>query len=297
MTFAPDRSRQQLVRDIPDEHVVEPVLLVALEGGDRLAADELSALELGERIAEAIGIRGPPFEHPAPEDPARDGRIEENGAPARRQGVEASRDDLANGGRKRRRAVAGLRHRGCELLDEERVPICDRGQVGGPLDALRGPAIGQPLSREPRRVGGVERGQLQRRMCKQAAAPIWSPVEQLGTGEREHQHGEVAKTGRKLLDEVEERDVGPVQVLEHEQRRVVRRHRLDEASDREEEALAVGDRAGRIEPKDDPEMLRDLLRLRLRQKRGYGVAELLRRHLGTVRLEDSAKLLELERQG
>jgi hypothetical protein len=50
-----------------------------------------------------------------------------------------------------------------------------------------------------------------------------------------------------------------VEVLEDEHRRLVRGHCLDEAADREEEALAVGHRACRVEPQEDSEMLRDLL--------------------------------------
>ena len=53
------------------------------------------------------------------------------------------------------------------------------------------------------------------------------------------------------LDQVEQAAVGPVDVLEDEQHRLVARDRLDEAAHREEQRLAVVDRRLGVEPEQD----------------------------------------------
>jgi hypothetical protein len=63
------------------------------------------------------------------------------------------------------------------------------------------------------------------------------------------------------LDQVEERRVGPVDVLEDERRRLVARARLDEQPHRLEKAVAVGRRCFRLEAEQDRDVPRDGLGL------------------------------------
>ncbi len=141
---------------------------------------------------------------------------------------------------------------------------------------------------------GVER---ERRVCEQPAAPGGANVEKLGARERQHEDGEIAQSRREQLDEVEQSDVGPVEVLEDQHRRLICGDPFDEAPDRQEQAVAVGRGLRRIEAEDDPEILRDLLRLSRRQDGRDGVVKLLRRCFNGVGLEDAAQLLELEGEG
>jgi hypothetical protein len=87
-----------------------------------------------------------------------------------------------------------------------------------------------------------------------------------------------------------------VDVLEDEHRRPVARHGLDEHANREEERLAVGDRALRVEAEQDRQVAADRLRVVVADQRGDPFAELLQAGFPRVRLEDPAELLDLDRE-
>ena len=67
-------ARLEVVRDVADEDVLERPLLVSLDPGDRVAADQVAPLERGERRAETVGIARDPLERAAPEEPCRRSR-------------------------------------------------------------------------------------------------------------------------------------------------------------------------------------------------------------------------------
>jgi hypothetical protein len=48
------------------------------------------------------------------------------------------------------------------------------------------------------------------------AGPAGAHLEQVGTREREHEHRRAAAPADEVLDEVEQRRLGPVQIFEHE---------------------------------------------------------------------------------
>src|SRR5205814_8765099 len=118
------------------------------------------------------------------------------------------------GWRPRRRG--GLGHGGGELLDEERV-------AAGGIRELRGGLVtelAEPELRQLLRLRRAERSERQRRVGGKAAAPRRSRVEQVGPGQRQQQHRNVAQARREQLHEVEQAAVCHVDVLELESRRL-----------------------------------------------------------------------------
>ena len=79
-------------------------------------------------------------------------------------------------------------------------------------------------------------------------------------------------TARQLLDQVEQAAIGPVDVLEHEHRRLLDGDRLDEAAHGEEQRLAILGQHLRLEAEDEPEMRRHHLRLGHREAVALGCA-------------------------
>jgi hypothetical protein len=64
-----------------------------------------------------------------------------------------------------------------------------------------------------------ERRQRDRERVRLPAAPAWPLLEQLGTRGAENEQGRIANAIGKLVDEVEQTVVCPVQVLEDEHER------------------------------------------------------------------------------
>ena len=100
----------------------------------------------------------------------------------------------------------------------------------------------------------------------------------------------------QLLDQVEQAAVGPVDVLEHQHGRLLRRGRLDEAPYREEQRLAILRDDMRVDAEDDGEMTGDHLGI------GYGEPlalgpQLRQHHVRLVVLEDACELLDLRGEG
>ena len=131
-------------------------------------------------------------------------------------------------------AGATLVHVREELLGEERVARCDVD------DALASFAVSS--------LASGKRGEQRDRLLlgqglehERSLGPRRPLVEQLGPREAD---GEDRPGGplRELLDQVEQRRLGPVDVLEHEQQRTLAGERLEEAADGPR-ALAGGCRA------------------------------------------------------
>ena len=131
--LAASRPREELVGDVADQHVLERVLVVALDRRDSLAPDQVAALEVLEQLGQAVADIGHALEAALPEHLALHGGVDQHRSLGRGQGVQARRDDPAD----RRRQGAGLGRgfpggRG-ELLDEERIPLGGRGEQRRPL--------------------------------------------------------------------------------------------------------------------------------------------------------------------
>ena len=286
MTLLPAGPRQQFVGDLANQHVLEAELLLALDDRGRVAHDQVALLECAEQRREAVPVVHHPLERAAPKSLAGDRGVEHQRPLPRGKGVEPCSDDSANRRRQRVGRGAGLAHRGRELLDEQRVALGRAGQAPG----LLAPELSEPHHRELPGFFRAERSQGQRRVSGQASAPRGPSVEQLRPGLGEKHDRQVAQPRRQQLDQVEQAAVRPVDVFEHERDRLVLRHGLDEDAHREEELLAVVDRALRIEAEQDREVRGDLLV-------ADALAELCEPDLCRVALEDSAELLDLAREG
>ena len=86
-------------------------------------------------------------------------------------------------------------------------------------------------------------------------------------------------------------------VLEHQHRRPVTGNRFDEAPDREEQGLAIGDRAFAVEAEQDCEVAGHLLGLRRSEQIGGLRMQFLQGGLDRIALEDAAELLDLGGKG
>ena len=152
------RARERLVRDVLDEPVLERELLVALDPGDRLAADEVAL----PRASRAACDRSRPLvdarERAPPEDAPDDGGVDSTVRSVGRQRVEAGGDDRADARRQlvTRRSVVCSASDGGELLDEERVAL---GGLRDRLGARRASSdsveqlLGELAARSRRRDG------------------------------------------------------------------------------------------------------------------------------------------------
>ena len=132
--------------------------------------------------------------------------------------VEARGEQRVQGGRER--AVLGaLAHVGRELLEEERVAARPRHH------ACEG-RLGQRRPRAEQAAAGllVQR----RRPQDRPRRPRGSRVEQLGAPDAQQQDGRGQRPARELVDEVEQRRLGPVRVLEGQHERPVGGERREE---------------------------------------------------------------------
>src|SRR5919109_2747012 len=84
----------------------------------------------------------------------------------------------------------------------------------------REPAVGDEGVDQCLTVGRTERLELDRRRANAAAAPTGPDVEELGPGQAEQQHRDVADPGPEMLDQLEQRVFGPMDVLEDENERL-----------------------------------------------------------------------------
>ena len=83
----------------------------------------------------------------------------------------------------------------------------------------------------------VQRAEQDRRRVQLAAAPGRARLEQLGAGEADEEDRRLARIVGKVLDELDQRRLGPVHVLEHENQRGLARGRLEQLADRPERLL------------------------------------------------------------
>ncbi len=115
----------------------------------------------------------------------------------------------------------------------------------------------EPLEEQRRelpRVVSRQRIEWECRVGGKPTGPAGTLVQELRSGEREEEHRHVANARGERLEQVEQAGVGPVDVLEQEQRRPFRAQGLHEDARREEEGLAVRDVAVFAEPEEQREV-------------------------------------------
>ena len=149
------------------------------------------------------------------------------------------------------------------------------------LDEARGVVVGERRERDRQRV-------------RLAAAPARPPLQELGARGAEHEQRHAARALDELVDEVEQRVVGPVQILEHEHQRPPLGQRLEEAAPGGERLSALrSPRSSSAETDERPQMALEPLRLgRVDPRLADGAAELLLGLLGGSRLEDARLRLD-----
>ena len=276
--------RQRPVGDLTDQDVLERELTVALHPAHRLTADQVAGLE---RVQHRVGLLlvTDRRERPPPERLADHRRIEQDRALLGGKDVDARGDRLAHRARELRDAVRSLGHRCRQLLDEQRVPLCHLdqladGRVGRVAERRRGVLSGQRLQRD-------------RRMREQAGAPGRPCVEELGACEREERDGHVTHMGREVLHELELARVGPVDVLEHEHGRPIRREPFDQPSHGEEHRGLVLGLVALAEAEQERQVPPDLVDLALRHQRRQRLHQLRPGGRGRVALEDPGDALHV----
>ena len=243
--------RDRLVRRIAHEQVAEPERVLARKGGalgsDQFLADERQQIRRNARA---------PFLGDEVADGAHEELLADHGGRLEhltllgRQAVEPRIQQRVDRGRDGDRGEVADRdppvvvandepvvdqHRE-HLLDEQRVAL------GGPHDAFGD--VGWQLRRaeevrdQIRRLVVGERLERHGGGVQLAAAPRRAHVEQIGARHAQQQDGRAARPVGDVLDQVEERGLAPVDVVEHEHERTLARRGLEEPPDRPERVLA-----------------------------------------------------------
>ncbi len=300
----PARPRDLGVGDVPDQGVPEHVLVLVLDRGGPRPLDELLALQLGQggldRLAAvAVGPGRPPsMAATAP------------GQKTRPTTAASWTSALTSGARVSRRAaispctVSGTGMSGTAapsplgrqaLVGEQaRELLGVQGVAAGPLQQQGLDPDGQHRpahqgGHQPRRLQVGQRPQRDPGRRRAAVAPARVPFQQLGAGRGHDQQGQAGGALDQVLEELEHRRVGPVQVLDHQHQRVVAGHGLHEPAPGGEQLgplgldrVRAGDPEQRGQPRPQPLALR-----RVGEEAVQGRPELAR-HLGRwVGLEDA----------
>jgi len=142
------------------------------------------------------------------------------------------------------RVAADLHQQRLLLLGFEHRPVQQR------CDELRACDVGQ-------------RRQRQRDGIRLAASPPRPPLEQLRTRSREDEERDIGQAVDELVEEVEERVVGPVEILEHERQRPQLGERFQKAPPGGERLAGPRARIHAADPDERAEMAFEPLRLLL----------------------------------
>ncbi len=210
------RLRQRLVGGVANKEMPEAVRLV---GGDRgrVGADKLLADEGDEPRVDLPLIRGEREHCAAMEDLALDRAALEHGALVGRESVEPGREQRVDRRRHGDLAVRLPRELN-HLLDEERIA------AGGVSDPSNERFVAFREQAADKLIGllAPERLQQHRRCVQLASAPTRPRVEQLRPPHAEQQDRRVPGEVCDVLDQVEERRLPPVDVVEDDHERQLR---------------------------------------------------------------------------
>ena len=209
------------VGDVADEDVLEAVRALARDRRAALAGDEVAQEQVVEDGLEILDLGHQVRDGALPEDPADHRGALQQPLLVPRQPVDAGRDHrLQRVGDPLRRGAA-LEQHPRRLLDEERVALRLLEQRL-PL-RRRELAVGEQRVEQLLALGRRERLELGRRGAEAAAAPARPDVEQLRPREAEDHQRRVLDALGEVLDQLEQRLLGPVDVLEDEDQRPARR--------------------------------------------------------------------------
>ena len=217
----------------------ERVLGLALDRRGPDPADQLLGLQLGQPGPDGrLGGPGERGQGARPEDPAGHGRVLDQRLAAGREHVEPGRDQGLDGVGEGD-GGGGQPHHGPERTSRPRsvssrtnssaysgLPPArsssgawtSAGSTDWPSRSATSRAVSASVSGGSGDGGGAG----------DPAAPARLAVEQLRPGGGDHQQGGPGRPGAQVLEELEHRRVGPVQVLDHQHQRMVAGHGLHE---------------------------------------------------------------------
>ena len=161
------------------------------------------------------------------------------------------------------------------LLEKERVALRGNGDAFPRL--RRDIDGGRQGSDQQRGLLGRERVEQDRGSVELAAGPAGPPVEQLRPGEAEDEHGHVPHPISQVLDQIQQRRLCPVDVLEHEQHGPLAREHLDQPAHGPENLFLDGPARAGTDRALDP--LGDGVRVRVEQLANAAIACHLRHDL------------------
>ncbi len=221
-------SRQALVRDITREDVLEDELRLPGDSRGELAPDELALLEPVERLVQfvSVAVQKEPDGF-RPEDATDDRGALQRPLLRCLQQVDPRGQDALHGvgdvdvGDVGRREPSILATDDAALVDQLPDDLLQEERVAfGTFQDPRVDRMGEVLDFEEERnesVGVVarERFERDRRHVPLAATPPRTPVGELWTGGTHEQHGSDDSVC-ELLEKVEQRRAGPVDVLDHD---------------------------------------------------------------------------------
>ena len=244
-------ARERPVGDVSDQHVLEREFDVSLDLALRVTEDQPAGLERLERLVRLQVSH--PVQDAAPEVMPDHRCVEQRGARVRREGVDAPGDGGPDG---RRQLVARdrVRHGGAQFLEEQRVPL---GHRHDPFDR-RCVRRRQQCGRHRLRVERAERLERERRLSDHPAAPGPTGLEELRSGERHHQQPSVADVDDQVVDQVEQRIVRPVHVLEDQQERLPLGEMLHQHPHREQQVDRLIGRRVQPEPEEQAQVARGI---------------------------------------
>ena len=215
---------QAAVGDLAEQRVGEAEAVVARRA---LGVDQLAPHERGQRGGQVVVAER--RERAAAEAPALDRGVLEQRALVRAELVEPRGQHGLDG--RRQLALRADRH---QLLEEQRVAV-------GPLDH---PAGREPLGAEPRhereRVDLVERVEAEHGGAALRRRPRRPALEQLRTAEADEQDRRAAGERDQVVDEVQQRRLGPVGVVDHDDERALAGGGLEQPADRPGRLLRLG---------------------------------------------------------
>jgi hypothetical protein len=236
----PEPLRDRIVRGVPDQDVAEAEAVVARKrrpvGPDQLLPDERQQMRvdprprlLGKQLDDGASVEQPPFDRRPfdhcsllglePVDPRGEQRLD------RRRDLQL--------------AVFALRLHRDELLHEERVPL---GGLDNPGLGVGGKLV--QLLDQRLRLFARKRLERDQRRVRPWRRPDRAPLEEVGPSDTEQEQGRVLGERRDVVDQVEQRRLGPVNVVEDDDQRLRARECLEELPKAPRDLLGRGGRLG-----------------------------------------------------
>ena len=223
----PAGTRELAVRHVADEDVPEGVLVFVRDRGATLAADELLALERVQPFLDEGSRDGRDVSEGAcPEDLAEHGCVVEQGLLVRRERVESRGDDALHGLGKRELLAAEI---GARVGARQQPAVAEHTHVLAGVEGIstcaveeRGPQPHREYRPLEQRRDEVAHVLVRQRLERDGegiplrGSPARPPLEQVRARCRDDEERHVAGPVHEVLDEVEQRVVGPVEILEDE---------------------------------------------------------------------------------